>query len=459
MTALRNMLLVTYQFPPIGGSGVQRAVKLARYLPESGWRARVLSAGHTHYPLLDPVLTHELGPDVSVHRTCGMEPAAVASTICRHLGREPALAGHSSALEDRIFWRLQGMFGRLPLPETEMLWIPSAIRRARALVQRHGIEAVVTTSPPHSTHLVGLTLKRRLGLPWVADLRDPILDNFAYDPTTRLADRFWRWIERTVLHSADHVVVTCPELAERFLSRYPELNAEHISTITNGFDPADRPAARTVPTGPRTGRFVLSYVGAFYRDQTIEPMLLAIRSLRARRSDIAAELSFRLVGSLSRSQRRFLQAGDAVFFDDLGYRTHGEAIEEMARADVLLLATPASDGGRLCIPAKTFEYLAFGRHVIALVHEDTEMAKILADAGNVTLVSQAKPVELERAIERCYDAWRAGGLCEPRNHRVLERFRRDRLAAEFAKVLDRSTGATAARTAPREEPMTEEAVA
>ncbi len=481
---MRRLLLVTYQFPPIGGSGVQRVAKLASHLPEVGWRAHVVSAGHTHYPLLDPQLAHGLGDDVFVHRTCGLEPAGVAASVCRHMTRKGGTDGWLSDLEDRLYWRLDRLVGRLPLPEAEMLWAPAAIRQARRLVGRHEIEAVVTTSPPHSTHLVGLWLHRRLGLPWVADLRDPILDNFAYRGGGKRSDRYWRWIERRIVEDADRVVVTCPELGERLRSRYSHASDCRFVTITNGFDPADGPAARGEAAGngsvtafsvekttgetpvpqcctthvegrcrlrrhsrglrrPRgadvTGgapRFTLSHVGAFYREQTVEPVLVAIRGLRSERADVARDLCLRLVGSLSASQRLLLREDDGAYVCDVGYRPHDEAIGEMGRADVLLLVTPANDGGRLCIPAKMFEYLAFGGHIIAMIHRGTAMWRILEEAGNVTLVDRREPDSLGGAIERCYDGWRSGLLNVSRDRRVVDRYRRDRLAARFAEVVE-----------------------
>jgi len=445
---LRNLLLVSYQFPPIGGSGVQRAAKLARYLPAAGWRVQVIAAGHTHYPLLDPTLAGPPDPNVTVHRVCGLEPAGVARSICHPFARMGGGSEWLSGLEDRLYWRLDRVFGGLPLPETEMLWAPAAVRQARRLVERHGIEAVVTTSPPHTAHLVGMSLRRRLGLPWVADLRDPITDNFAYHPRNRLADRFWRWLERTIVAQADRVVVTCPELARRLAERYGRVEDRVFSTITNGYDPADAPPPlETRPRGDRP--FTLAYVGAFYREQTIGPLLEAVRGLRLRRGDIAAALQLRLVGSLSAAQRRLVQPEDAAFFVNLGYRPHAEALREMAEADAVLLLTPAHEGGRFCIPAKAFEYLAFGRHIIAVVHRDTALSGILTAAGDVTLLENHEPAALAAAIERRFDDWTTGRTSAPRDWEVVRNFRRDRLARQFASVVaecvaDRSGGLTTA---------------
>lgn len=434
---LRNVLLVTYHFPPHGGSGVQRAAKLAKYLPAAGWRVHVLAAGHEHYPLLDHSLLDDVG-EAAITRLCGCEPAAVAARLCRHLGGRQRTAW-VDWLEDRLYWRLERLVGRLRLPETELLWAPAAISAARKLVRLERIEAVITTSPPIAAHLVGLHLKRRLGVPWIADLRDPILDNFAREPGRPLVDRYLSWIERATLQAADHVVVTCPDLRERLLERYPNLAASRISTITNGFDPADAPLSAKRPRSAAESMiadraFTVAHVGALYREQSIDGILAAVRAVRASRSDVARRLRLRVIGSLSASQRRSIRPDDAAFLVDCGYRRHREAVEEMATADALLLTTPANANGRYCIPAKTFEYLAFGGHVIAVAHQETALWWMLAQAGNVTVLRHGDEAGLAQAVEARYDAWQAGLPDQPRDMELVKTFRRDRQARSFARL-------------------------
>jgi glycosyltransferase involved in cell wall biosynthesis len=453
---LRNLLLVAYHFPPHGGSGVQRPAKLARYLPAAGWRAHVLTAGHSHYPLLDPTL--EAGAEAHISRSGGWEPAAIATSICRQLRRRRMATPWIDRLEDRLYWRLDRLIGRLHLPETELLWVPAAIREARRLIERHQLEAVVTTSPPLSVHLVGLSLKRRLGIPWIADLRDPIVDNFAYAPRTGLAARVTRRFEEAILSRADHCVVTCPDLAKRLQDRHTECTAGRLATITNGFDPADTPGPLgTCREDSRSSRFTLAYVGAFYRRQDITPVLQAIRALCAARRDTAQPLEFRVVGSIAASQMSSIREDDSAFLTCLGYRPHREALDEIARADALLLMTPDNDGGRLCIPAKTFEYLAFGRHVIAVVHPNTALWRILAAAGNVTLLKHDDRGGLANAIDARLDAWRLGKPDSPRNMDTVRQYRRDRLAKRFAEVVETCVdGASGLRLVP-EPTLAEEA--
>jgi hypothetical protein len=408
---------------------VQRALKLARYLPNAGWRAHLLTSGHRHYPVLDPTLCGEVDNATSIHRVLGLEPGAIARRIAGCLNVDDP---EVTPFENRLYWRLDRWLSRLPLAGTEILWLPAAVRRARRMVGENDIDAIVTTSPPCTTHMIGWWLRRHAGIPWIADLRDPITDNFAYRPRSALDDRFFRWIERTVVQHADRVVVTCPELADRLRTRFPEIPSGRFVTIMNGYDAADAPAAQKAP-----GQyFTLTHVGSFYREQTIEPILHAVRQLRATRPDISDRLRLRLVGTVASSQQSLFQSEDKAFVTQIGYVDHHSAINEMAAADALILTTPAVPGGELCIPAKIFEYLAFGRHIIAFLHEDTQIASILRRAGNCKLIHQADAAAWAGAMESCFDGWKARSLQQPRDHSLVDTFRRDRLAVRFARVVD-----------------------
>ncbi|MFQ5500825.1 MAG: glycosyltransferase [Phycisphaerae bacterium] len=504
----RDLLLVAYHFPPFGGSGVQRALKLARYLPETGWRVHVLTAAHAHYPLLDESLNDELGPNVQVHRVSGYEPGAIAASLCRSRRDESNEPSSPTLLENRIYWRLNRGCDLLHLPETEMLWIGPAVRAARKIINKHAIRAVVTTSPPHSIQRVGRELQRRLGIPWIADLRDPILDAFVYDPPTSRADRYWCRLEKMIVSEADRVVVTCPDLADRLQDRYQSAPPCRFTTITNGYDPGDysapeksvhneshlnTPIATATPCGTgfqlapgchayttrpfgagkhadhrgsdkcatdsnsaicgiefqrvqglqkgnsKLKRFRLGSVGVFYRAQTIQPILKAVRAMLSAQPNLTRQFEFRVVGTLSAEQRKHLRESDDTFLTLTGQQTHAKAVAEMAAMDSLFLMTPDHPGGRYCIPAKTFEYLAFGGHILALVHPDTALERILREAGNVTIGYHGETAALQSAILKQIERWAGGCPNEHRDMRALRRFRRDTLATEFAGLLNACT--------------------
>lgn len=430
----RHLLLIAYHFPPRGGSGVQRALKLARYLPQSGWRAHVICAGHRHFPLMDESLLEE-ADTASVYPTRGYEPAAIAERLGDTVG---ALMGGRNP-GDSLAWRLNRWFDRLGLNhllmERERLWTTSAYAQARRIARQYPIEAVVTTSPVCVTHLVGRRIKRRLGLPWIADLRDPIVDNFVRETRSAFVQRSRRRIEQQVLCEADQVVVTCPELSDRLTERYASAITRPILTIPNGYDPADCPAA---PARNSSGmdRFTLTYVGSFYREQSVLPLVEALRMLRQMQTELPARINFRIVGSISESQRSLLREKDRDLIEIVGYQTHAQAVAEMTAADALILTIPSNEGGRYCIPAKVYEYLAFGGHILANVHPGTAIAGILQQAGGCTLLTESSPQAWRQAIVHCCMEWKAGQLTTRHRTEVVERFRRDWLTALYARAIE-----------------------
>ncbi len=435
----RSVLLVSYHFPPMGGSGVQRALKLAKYLPSYGLKVRVLCAGHTHYPLIDETLCDELDPSTIVDRVTGWEPGGLAARLAKMASPFVRTAHRLKAMEDRVYWRLASAASVLDLPEPEQLWKPAALKQACRVVKRDGIAAVITTSPPVTTHLIGQALKRKFGVPWIADLRDPITDNFAYAPKDDREDAFFRRVERLAVEESDACVVTCPELAVRLCERFGSVDPNRVHVITNGCDEEDAPAEEppSEPAVQRRGdRFEMLYVGAFYRQQTIKPMLEALRLLLDRRPDLRGMLRFRIVGSLSATERELLRTSDGEFLAIDGYMPHADALRAMRQADMVVLMTPGNEGGRLCIPAKVYEYLAFGPHILAIIHQETELERWLADAGNVTLVRHPVRVEaLADTIRACFDRYRGEKLQDRRDGRVARAFTRRRIAGRYASLL------------------------
>lgn len=425
-----RILLVAYHFPPIAGSGVQRALKLAKYLPDHRVRVHVLTVGHTHYPLLDDSLLDEIrhDPRVQVHRVHGFEPGGLANRMVPRW-KHGAMGTALSAVERRVYWRLQSAADRWAMPEPERWWIGSAVRAARRLHDKHRFDAVITTSPPHSCQQVGIALRRDLNIPWIADLRDPIVDNFAYAPKREAADRHWKTLERDVVTHADTVVVTCPDYSDLLTRKYNG-DSPRIACITNGYDEADRPATTSPPDGDR---FVLAHVGAFYQSQSIGPLLEACRDLRSR--GVCKELALRLVGSVSRQQEVLFTATDSAFVTRAGYRHHAEALVEMGNADALFLMTPTHANGRNCIPAKLFEYLAFGRRIVALVHRDSSVDRLLRDSGVREIAYHDDNASLAMCIENAHREWVTGAHRTDLNASVVEQYRRDRLAARYAEII------------------------
>jgi len=440
-----RVLIITHQWPPVGGSGVQRAVKLAKYLSRAGVQVHVLTAAHPRYSLMDPTLIEDVPLEVAVHRVSGWDPASIAGRMADVARQLAPAGGNWTGLEDRVYWRASRLTCRLGTVEQEKGWVRAAVRAAATIIRDHSIDAVVTTSPPHSVQHVGAQLAKDTGIPWIADIRDPITGHFAYSPRSLREDQYWRQIEWAVIRHARRVVVTCDDLARDWAHRLEAVPGDLVSTITNGFDPDDQPVRRRLPDG----RFRLTHVGRFYRQQSIKPLLAAIRQLRARRPE-AASLELHIVGAISNGDRANLLPEDKAFIREQGYLTHHAALAELADADSLFLMTPSNAGGRLCIPGKTFEYLAFGGPIAALVHPGTHAGELLRGQSEVECASHDYPNTLGRVLERQLDAWLTSSASTRPTIRRTSAFEWGHLAADYIDVL--RCAVAGVEVSPRVEP-------
>jgi len=187
-------------------------------------------------------------------------------------------------------------------------------------------------------------------------------------------------------------------------------------------------------TGNNALDTILAHVGAFYAGQHIEPILAALRRLRVELPGFAARSEFRVIGSISAAQRRTLDHADLSTIVETGYQPHRAAIGEMAAADLLLLMTPDSPGGRLCIPAKTFEYLAFGKRIVALVHPETHLERILLSTSNCRAIHHGNHAQFIHEIACAFTDWENRIRWPHRELDSLHAFDRRTIAARFARI-------------------------
>ena len=252
---MRQILMIAYYFPPFGGAGVQRSLKFAKYLPEFGWLPVVLSAKPPVHHLRDETLLAEIPIGVQVQRV---------DTLHLPLG---------------LPWRVRNLITRWVLMVDEQIgWLPYALPAARRLLKAQNIRVIFTTSAPYSAHLIGYWLKSKYNLTWIADFRDPWIDNFNYVFPTLLHRRFAKSLERRILSRADLVTVASESMRLTILDRYPQLSPDNVVTITNGFDPSDFEG--NTPVAHDSTRFQITYTGSFYAKKlTPDDFLRCLRQL------------------------------------------------------------------------------------------------------------------------------------------------------------------------------------
>ncbi|MFN3564546.1 MAG: glycosyltransferase [Burkholderiaceae bacterium] len=405
---MRRVLMIAFHFPPLAGSsGIQRTLRFAQYLPDHGWQPVVLTASPRAYERTSDDLLRELPRDLIVHR-------AFALNTARHL----ALRGRYPAL--------------LARPDRWFTWALAAIPAGLRLVRRHRPEAIWSTYPIATAHVVGRWLARLTGLPWIADFRDPMAqDGYPPDPAT------WRAFERiernAVEHAAASVFVT-RGAAALYRRRYPAA-ADRIAVIENGFDESS--FADLVPgEGPLVpGRCTLVHSGIVYpseRDPT--QLFAALGALK--RSGRARELLVRFRASahdelLHELARRNDVADMIEVAPALPYR---EALAEMQRADGLLVLQASNCNEQ--IPAKVYEYLRSGRPILALTDPNGDTADLLRRCG----VRYIAPLDDAGAIEATVPQFMADLDAARPEASAVAACSRERRTRELAALLNAVAG-------------------
>ncbi len=370
-----KVLIITYYWPPSGGAGVQRWLKFTKYLPAYGWTPVVLTVrpDSAAYPYTDNSLSDEVPVDVTVHRTGAVNWFALYNRDQSKIPHSGFASGTERGLKSAISRFIRGNFF---IPDPRRGWNRSAFRKALGLIRSENIRHIVTTSPPHSTQLIGLRLKRRLPhLKWVADLRDPWTEIYYYDifrPSlpARALDRN---LEGRVLRGADMITTVGRSLVEALAARVGDSSKVHL--LPNGYDEEDFQWVK--PSLPE--RFTITYVGTLSGAYPIGGFIEAVKGITVRERPVL----LRFVGTVPEEIRSLFPAdGSEEAPEFITYCEHPEAISFMMSSSLLLLIIPDHSSARSILTGKLFEYLATGRPVLMLGPADGDAAQLLLRCGH-----------------------------------------------------------------------------
>lgn len=351
----------------------------------------------------------------------------------RQGGGEVRSAGRVRAL------RSIGRF--LLTPDSYVLWSARAARVASALHRLRHFDALLTTSSPDSAHLLGLWLKRRTGIPWIADFRDPWTRRMAYAPPTAWHERLHHHLEREVLLYADAVVVTSEETRLDFLSRTQALPPEKIVVITNGFDEEDFAAAAAQPERPDTTGAIL-HAGQLNPERPIEPYLRGLREYLAMPEVPSLPVSVFAGGHYDADEEAVRRMGLEEKIRFLSNRPHLESVADCLRARVLLLLEQPSERGALILPGKIFEYLRARRPILALVHPKGAAARLIRELEAGVVVDPSEPAAIARALRTLLVSTESSESERfTPSLDVVAPFERRALTARLAQLLDTTIGA------------------
>jgi glycosyltransferase involved in cell wall biosynthesis len=374
----KKVLIFTYYFPPAGGVAVQRFLKFSKYLPQFGWEPIIVTVKNGSYPYYDESLLNELSPDLKVYRTDTFEPFELYNLLKGKKGKAMPVVSVGAQQKRSLFQRLsEYVRANFFIPDARKGWVPYAIKQAEEIFKTELIDAVITTGPPHSTHLIGLHLKKKYGIKWVADFRDPWTGIFYNNilPRTDSTKQKDRALETQVLQTADLVTVISPGMKKEFESR-----ANAIEVVMNGYDEHDFEQPIEQAASPV---FTIRYVGNLMASQNATGFWNALKRLKQEGYNFKLEFIGRVDDPIKESIAQNNLSDISQYID---FVKHQQAIKLMQKADMLLFAIPDVKDNALILTGKLFEYLASKTNIISYGPVHGNAAEILQSTGRKNMI-------------------------------------------------------------------------
>jgi glycosyltransferase involved in cell wall biosynthesis len=417
-----NLLVLSYYFPPLGMSGVQRTLKFVKYLPAAGWHPVVVSPRPRGGYGYDPSLLDE-AKDAAIIRTFSLDPASLSGA--RH--RPSAVERHGAA----------AALGAWALPDAKAGWVPWAVSAGLRAAETCGIDAIYSTAPPHSSHLAGVLLQRMLRRPLVCDFRDAWTRYTWARYPTALHARIDRRLERAVVQEADLVIAVNQAILDGLMASHPHPDQKKFTLVPHGFDPADFAS----PPEITPGHFRIVHAGTFIRNRGPQPLLDALRILRERQPPMFESIRVTFVGAHRHcdveSVRRAGLDGMIAF---TGYLPHRRSVEHLQGATALWLVMGPEETANVT-PGKMFEYLGARKPILASIPAGGEAAAIIAATSAGTVVDPGDPAALADTLAALLDGWQRGESLYRGDPEAVARYDRRRSAVLLGSCLDDLVGA------------------
>ncbi len=431
---MKKVLIITYYWPPSGGGGVQRWLKFVKYFRQFGWEPIVFTPENPEMPAIDTSLLSQIPEGVKVITNEIWEPYSFYKKLTGKKKEDRIQTAFLSEKKSK-----QGLLesfstwvrGNLFIPDARRFWIKPSVKLLSSYLKDNKVDAIVTTGPPHSAHLIGLGLKTITGIPWLADFRDP-WTNIDYYQDLKLgkrADRKHHQLEKKVLEKADAITVISPGMKQEFSS----IVARDYHVIPNGFDMEDM--RKDSSEKSKNDKFSLAHIGSLTKTRNPNNLWEALKQLVEENGDFAADLEIRNIGKMDFSAAESIKKyGLNIYLKLTDYLPHNEVVQEQRTASLLLLLINNTPNAKLILTGKIFEYLASGRPVICIGPIDGDAAAVIHESGCGSVYGFEEVKKLKADLQRFYQLFKEDKLVvESKN---VSQFDRKYLTEKMAKTLD-----------------------
>lgn len=424
---MKKVLIITYYWPPAGGPGVQRWLKFVKYLPDFGIQPIVYIPENPTYPLVDEKLLSEVSDKAIILKNKIIEPYAWASVFSKNSTQKISSGiipnqKKQSFVQKMMLW----VRGNLFIPDARVLWVKPSVQYLSKYIQENQIETIITTGPPHSLHLIGLALKKKLDVKWIADFRDP-WTTIGYHKAlklTKASAKKHKMLESKVMTTADVLLVTSPTTKKEFEA----ITSKPIHVITNGYD------VEKVTKQPLDEKFTLAHIGSFLSDRNPQFLWEVLQELIAENTAFKEQFQLKLIGATSQEVLASIAKFQLEnYVHNLGYVSHQEAVEHQRKSQVLLLIEINSPATKSIIPGKVFEYIVSERPIIAIGPQDSDFAEIITTTNTGAFFRYSEKTRLKATLLSYFELYLQDNL---KSHAVgLQRYSRRNLTEKLADLL------------------------
>ena len=415
-----KVLIITYYWPPAGGSGVQRWLKFVKYLQNFDVEPIVYTVDNANYPKEDKTLLHEVPTHIKILKQPIWEP----TNLLVWKKKEAQKSDVSNAVNNGFLSFIRGNFF---IPDPKIFWVNSSVKFLHQYLKENKVDVVISTGPPHSMHLIAQKLKQKTNIKWIADFRDPWSNLYYNEEFKQLsfAKKKNEKLENSVFKNADCILTVSNSLKKEF-----DQKATRVEVITNGFD--DEVVTNTLITLDE--KFSISYIGLLPKQSNPKLLFKVLSTLCAEDTDFKANLKLNFIGDISEDvKKEIINYNLLENTNFIGYVSHKEAIAYQKKAQVLLLLIPnvAKSGGILT--GKLFEYLTAKRPILAMGPETGDLSEILKNTSSGVVVDFDNDAKLTSEIRNLYQQYKTGDLQV--NSKNIEQFHRKELTKSLSEII------------------------
>ncbi len=436
---MKKVLIISYYWPPSGGSGVQRWLKFAKYLPENGWQPVVYTVENGEYPVIDESLNKDVPKEAIILKQPIWEPYTFYKKFTgqkkeNKFGHGFVGAKKQNGLKKMLHTIAVWVRGNFFIPDARIYWVKPSVTYLYDYLKKNPVDAIVTTGTPHSLHLIGLQLKQKLNIRWIADFRDPWTGVY-YLKAMKLSSsslRKHKKLEKEVLLNADEIITVGTNLKKNLAALVAEKDiGPKIHVISNGYDTDNN---TTRPETILDRKFTLVYIGLFSKEQNHPALWKAIREVTEEIPGLKQHLELKFIGTIDSSIEQEIENNQlSSYYNKLAYVKHGEAIQLQKSAQVLLLSINNYPNAKEMLTGKLFEYIASGRPILCLGPNDGDAAAIVKYTNTGIVCEWDDLTKIKDTLRQYYELYLKQDLKVKSLH--IDEYSRKNLTKKLAGLL------------------------